>query len=114
MEFTETDIRHLHDEDVDLSGGCEHIRQVADESGAEWETCHTSRTLSTINGIPDVEVYHDENASVYSCWKTWKKGFGSGLSAPSREEAISEFIRKWEAAKPCPVAENLERVLDLD
>lgn len=94
MQFTETNVRYLGDEDVDLSGGCEHIREIAEESGVDWETCHTRRTISTINGIPDVEVYHDETGSIFACWKAWKKGFG-GESAASRDEVIRNFLRRW-------------------
>lgn len=94
MYFKETNVRELGDEDVDMSGGCSHIREIADETGDDWETCHTRRTLSTINGVDDVEVYHDENGSIFLCWNAWKKGVG-GRSGPSREEAIRSFLRKY-------------------
>jgi hypothetical protein len=90
-EFTESDIRNLTDEEVDISGGCGHLRDIAAESGMDCDTCFTSRTLSTINGIPEVEVYYDENGSVFSAWKAWKKGIG-GSSGSSREEAIVSFL----------------------
>ena len=94
MYFKETDVRAKPDEDIDLSGGDGHLREIADESGMDWETCHSNQTISTINGIKDVHVYYDENGSIFASWKAWRRGDGEA-SAASRDEAIRNFLRRY-------------------
>jgi len=93
----ETKIRDLPDVDVDLSGGCDHLRECADEMGMDYETCHTDRRLSNVNGI-EIESYYDENGSVYSPWNAFAYGFGS-RSGDCREDAIANLMKMIERSK---------------
>ena len=90
--YIETNVQHLDEVAVDLSGGCQHIRDVVEEMGEEWETFHTERTISTVDGTEGVEVYYDEMASVYRPWFAFKYGYGS-RSGASREEAIEHLMK---------------------
>jgi len=77
---------------VDLSGGCSHLQEIAEESGVEWEACWTSCNKFLLNGR-EVETWYDENASIWSCWKAFCKGIGT-CRAPSLEEAMNELLEK--------------------
>lgn len=90
--FTETNVRELPEDSVDMSGGDEHIREIADETGCDYMTYHSSRTMSHINGH-EVEVFYDEGGSYYSPWKAFCKGFGT-YSGSSREEAIESLLSR--------------------
>ncbi len=81
---------------VDLSMGCQHIRDCADEMGEEWETYHSNHHQFLLNGR-ECDSYYDENGSIFSCWNVWAKGIGNGRGA-SLEEALYSLYRKMEAS----------------
>jgi len=75
----------------DLSGGDEHLREIADESGIAWKVCHSEEETITI-GRFEIEVWYNEDASsAWSAWGAFCKGYGSRTGA-SREEAIERLF----------------------
>jgi hypothetical protein len=81
---------------IDLSGGNQHIRDIAEESGMEWLSYRSSEETSVHSGHT-VESWYDEDASSgWDAWKAWIKGVGT-RSGPSREDAIANAVRKAEA-----------------
>ena len=77
---------------IDLSMGCEHIRECADEMGEEWETYHSHCHRFLLNGR-ECDSYYDEGGSIFSCWNAWAKGIGNG-HGPSLEEALYMLYQK--------------------
>lgn len=85
-------LRDGEEQHVDLSMGCSHLQEIAEESGVEWEAYWTSCNKFLLNGR-EVETWHDENASIRRCWNAFCKGIGT-CSAPSLEEAMNELLEK--------------------
>jgi hypothetical protein len=77
---------------VDLSMGCQHLRDIAEESGMEWEVVWSNEQTETIQGHT-IETWYNESAnSPWHAWGAFCKGYGS-RTAPSKEEAV-EFLLK--------------------
>lgn len=75
----------------DLSGGDEHLREIADESGIPWEVCHSEEETITI-GRFEIDVWYNEDASSpWSAWGAFCKGYGS-THGSSREYAIERLF----------------------
>ena len=78
---------------VDLSGGCEHLREIAEESGLEWEQCHTSVKKHVIHGIEAESWYNEDASSPWNAWQAFAKGIGS-VGAPSEEEVVEKITER--------------------
>lgn len=76
---------------VDNSGGCQHIRDCADESGVDYLSYQSCERKQVIKGVT-VESWYDEDAShPLWAWKAFVMGVGTGSGA-SREEAIDDIL----------------------
>lgn len=83
----------------DLTGGDEHLQDVADESGMEYMAAWSHHSRFEINGHA-VETWYDENASSsWSAWKAFALGVGT-YSGAALEEAIYNLTQSkaWTAA----------------
>lgn len=78
---------------VDNSGGCEHIRECADESGVDYLSYQSCEETAQVDGLT-VESWYDEYASSsFTAWKAFCMGIGTA-SEPSREEAIAAILAR--------------------
>ena len=78
---------------VDLSGGCEHLREIAEESGMEWEEYHSNIKHHVIRGA-NVETWYNESASSpWNAWQAFTFGIGS-VGAPSEEEVVEKITER--------------------
>lgn len=77
---------------VDLSEGCDHIREIAEESGMEWEAYWSNQNKFLLNGR-EVETWYDENSSSPRAWCGFIKGIGNFRSY-SLEEVLLEMFEK--------------------
>lgn len=76
---------------IDLSGGDEHLREIAEESGVEWEIEVSEEETITIDGLT-IEIHYNESAeSPWLAWHAWARGYGS-CYGPGRDEAIEKLI----------------------
>lgn len=76
---------------VDLSGGDSHIREIAEESGIDWEQCWSNEEVVTIGNV-QIEIHYNESASSpWNAWNAFIHGTGT-YSAECREYAIE---RAW-------------------
>jgi hypothetical protein len=93
----------------DLSGGDEHIREIAEESGVEWEVCHTSEdTEAIVLDVGDdrigvtIDSWYNESAdSPWAAWGAFARGYGIRHGA-SRGEAIERLCDLICDPKPKP------------
>lgn len=80
---------------VDLSGGNEHIREIANEMGVDYIESHSSIIKSTVNGV-EIESWYNENRTV---WEAFAKGYGTFSSWYSREDAVWDLMEKIQCTK---------------
>ena len=69
---------------IDLSGGNSHIREIAEESGADYLEYHSCE--KTENGV---ESWYDEEKCK---WYAFIMGVGTASSWESRESAVAEIV----------------------
>jgi len=75
---------------TDLSGGNQHLREIAEESGIDHLSYSSCEKTVKANG-QEIETWYDEDSSSPYAWKAFIKGVGT-KSGLSREEAIENVI----------------------
>ncbi len=81
---------------IDLSGGDQHLRDIAEESGIDWIAYHSNEEVSAITiddfGTVTIDTWYNEDCgSPWSAWGAFCRGYGSAHGA-SREEAIENLV----------------------
>lgn len=80
--------------EFDESGGCEHLREIADESGVQWFSHREHMQDFKLNGRECCSWY-DEDRSCYRPWNVFSSGLGT-FSGPCLTEALTDLLEKMQ------------------